>query len=197
MPLAIGIGLSLSNFPLNRSGVAGPAAPTGLAATPGDQEVALAWDDEVGVTWKVYRSLTDDFGSSSELDSGLTDPAYTDTTGTPGTKYFYWVTATNGGDSSPSDSVAGRAFIVIPGGQSAVVTFPPGTWTLGTVFFASTLIDLVEITTPVGSTNYVYFGGDWFNSGNFDPANNVSVSGTGTFINPTGSPATLWDGEPP
>ncbi|MFC2073183.1 hypothetical protein ACFLUU_10935, partial [Chloroflexota bacterium] len=73
-----------------------PAAPTGLAATPGDRQVSLDWDDnsEGDIDgYNVYRSLTSGSGYT-KINSSLVElSTYTDTTLTNGTTYYYVVTA--------------------------------------------------------------------------------------------------------
>ncbi len=113
-----------------------PAAPTGLAATSGVGEVALTWDansetDLAG--YNVYRS-TGTVTKDTPINGGtlLTSPAYTDTTGTPGTAYNYAVTAvdtsTNESDLSgeatgtPSSPEPG-AYGLDLGSDTAYVTF--------------------------------------------------------------------------
>jgi fibronectin type 3 domain-containing protein len=80
-----------------------PAAPTNLVATPGDGEVDLDWDDNTEgdlATYSVYRDTTSG-GPYSQIKTGLTVSAYTDTTVTNGTTYYYVVTAL---DTSSNES---------------------------------------------------------------------------------------------
>jgi hypothetical protein len=84
-----------------------PAAPAGLAATPGDGSVSLAWNDngEPDVAgYNVYRSLGSG-GPYSQLNGALVgSSAYVDTSVTNGTTYYYVVTAedTSGNESADS-----------------------------------------------------------------------------------------------
>ena len=80
-------------------------APAGLTATPGDRRVALTWDPAVGAdSYVVYRSLPGD--APQELQRGVTDTTFTDTTALNGTTYTYFVTSVNpSGESAPADGV--------------------------------------------------------------------------------------------
>jgi fibronectin type 3 domain-containing protein len=83
-----------------------PAAPAGLAATPGNNQVTLDWNEN-GETdfdsYMVYRSVTT--GSPyTQLQSGLTENSYTDETAENGTEYFYVVRAVDNAGNISSDS---------------------------------------------------------------------------------------------
>jgi len=95
-------GLELLSSP---SGAA-PAAPTGLAAVPGDTQVTLSWTGSpAAASYTVYRGTVS--GSETLLKSGLTMPSYTDTGLTNGTTYFYQVAAANNaGISAKSGEVS-------------------------------------------------------------------------------------------
>jgi fibronectin type 3 domain-containing protein len=83
-----------------------PPAPTGLAATPGNYQVALSWSPSAGATsYNVYRSTTS--GGPYTLIEGIGGTAYTDGNGLlDGTTYYYVVTATNrNGESADSSQV--------------------------------------------------------------------------------------------
>ncbi|MEA2328231.1 MAG: endonuclease mitochondrial, partial [Thermoanaerobaculia bacterium] len=80
------------------------AAPTGLAATPGNAHVVLNWTAVTGATgYNVKRSTST--GTETTLASPVTN-SYDDLTAANGTQYFYVVTATNAnGESIPSSEV--------------------------------------------------------------------------------------------
>ncbi len=79
---------------------------TGVAATPGDGEVDLIWDEVVDATYTVKRSETEG-GTYTELDDGLTDESYNDPTAVNSTTYYYVVIATiNGVDGAPSAPIS-------------------------------------------------------------------------------------------
>jgi fibronectin type 3 domain-containing protein len=84
-----------------------PAAPTGLAATAGNTQVSLDWDDNTEgdfADYSVWRSTTSG-GSYTEVASGLTTSAYTNTGLTNGTTYYYVVTAFDTADNESDDSM--------------------------------------------------------------------------------------------
>jgi hypothetical protein len=98
--------------------IAAPPAPTGLAATESDGQVALTWTASPGaVSYNVYRGTTPGGESSTPLNaSPVTDTSFTDTTIDAGTTYYYVVQAVNPyGASDPSN-------------EASVAPLPPG-WT--------------------------------------------------------------------
>jgi cellulose 1,4-beta-cellobiosidase len=83
-----------------------PAAPTGLTATAGDTEILLDWNDNSEsdiASYSVWRD-TSTGGPYTEIASGLTTSAYTDTGRTNGTTYYYVVTAFDNANNESSDS---------------------------------------------------------------------------------------------
>jgi O-glycosyl hydrolase/fibronectin type 3 domain-containing protein len=82
-----------------------PAAPTGLSATAGATQVALAWTASSGATsYNVKRSTVS--GSGYATVSSPTATSYTNTGLTNGTSYYYVVTAvSSGGESGNSSQV--------------------------------------------------------------------------------------------
>lgn len=76
-----------------------PSVPTGLAATPGDTQVALTWNAVSGATsYKLYRG--------GSLINSPTATNYTNTGLTNDTTYSYTVSAVNGaGESAQSSAV--------------------------------------------------------------------------------------------
>jgi uncharacterized protein (DUF1800 family) len=87
-----------------------PSAPTGLMAIVGDKTVSLNWTAATGATsYNVYRGRSSGNESKTALATGLTSPAYKDSSVTNGTTYFYKVTALNGTAASPqSDEVSAK-----------------------------------------------------------------------------------------
>jgi len=86
-----------------------PAAPSGLAATAGDAQVSLDWNDNTEsdlAEYVVYRSL--DGVDYQAVASGVVDSAYVDSGLTNDTTYYYVVTAvdTSGNESAASGPVS-------------------------------------------------------------------------------------------
>ena len=76
--------------------VPAPPAPTGLAATGGDAQVALTWNTSSGATsYNVKRSITS--GSGYSTITNITGTSFTDTGLTNGTTYHYVVSGLNAG----------------------------------------------------------------------------------------------------
>ena len=88
---------------------------TGLAATGGNSQITLDWDNLGTATYTVYRSLTE-VGGYTAVSGVLTDSNYTDTAVTNETTYYYYVTSTaDGSESGPSATVSAAAFTAITG----------------------------------------------------------------------------------
>jgi fibronectin type 3 domain-containing protein len=83
-----------------------PAAPTGVGATPSCTGVSVTWNNSAGATgYDVVRGTV--CGTAVTTFSNVTSP-YSDSTGTPGTAYQYWVVAKNAcGNSANSTCAAG------------------------------------------------------------------------------------------
>ena len=83
-----------------------PAAPTGLTATGSDGSVGLDWADNTEpdlASYNVKRSTTAG-GPYTQIASGLTTSAYTDSTVTNGTTYYYVVTAVDTASNESANS---------------------------------------------------------------------------------------------
>ncbi|MGO8671501.1 MAG: fibronectin type III domain-containing protein [Capsulimonadaceae bacterium] len=88
----------VSGTPVN----SGPAAPTGLTATPGNAQVALSWNPTGGATsYNVYSSTAEGGEGTTPIATGITTSSYTNTGLTNGTSYFYKVAAVNAQGTSP------------------------------------------------------------------------------------------------
>jgi GH35 family endo-1,4-beta-xylanase len=78
-----------------------PAAPTGLAATAGNQTISLDWNDNTEpdlAGYNVYRSMTSGSGYSKLNVSLVSTSDYIDNTVTNGIPYYYVVTAVDSND---------------------------------------------------------------------------------------------------
>jgi len=73
-----------------------PAAPTGLAAVPGNAQISLSWSASSGATsYRVYRGTTAGGESTTAVATGITTTSYTNTGLTNSTTYYYKVAAVN------------------------------------------------------------------------------------------------------
>jgi hypothetical protein len=98
-----------------------PAVPTGLVATPGNAQVALAWNantDPGLAGYYVYRSSTSGGPYTNLTSTPVTNPAYTDTGVVNGSTYYYVVKAVNTASqlSGASSQVSGTPSA--PSGES-------------------------------------------------------------------------------
>ena len=84
-----------------------PAAPTGLAATPGSGQISLDWADSGEGDldgYDVYRSTTSGSGYAKVNASLLTASNYVDSAVTNGTTYYYVVQAIDTSNNASSNS---------------------------------------------------------------------------------------------
>jgi len=146
-----------------------PAAPTGLTASAGDGQVSLDWADNgeadlAGYT--VYRSTTSGSGYAAVTGSLLGTSAYTDTTVTNGTTYYYVVTAS---DTSANESgFSNEASATPQGSTGGPTTMHVASITVGTrnagggQKYARATVTLVDDQgNPVGSATVTgTFSGD-------------------------------------
>jgi fibronectin type 3 domain-containing protein len=137
-----------------------PAAPTGLKATAGNNQVALTWNAVTGATgYDVYRGTSS--GGESLLSAGtnISGTSFIDSTAVNGTQYFYYVTALNGnlqsGHSSevsatPAAPVLGSLVTAISAGGPASGSFLADTdFSGGTVSGGTTAtINTNGVTNP-------------------------------------------------
>jgi len=98
-----------------------PPAPTNLAATAGNAQVALSWTAASGATsYNVKRSTTNG-GPYANVQTGVTGTSFTNTGLTNGTPYYYVVTALNASGESPV-SLQANATPTTPTGDTGGVT---------------------------------------------------------------------------
>ncbi len=85
-----------------------PSAPTGVNATPGDEQVTISWSVSGNTSYNLYWSTSSGVSKASyaEKISNVTTP-FTNTGKSNGTPYYYVVTAVNNyGESSESSQVS-------------------------------------------------------------------------------------------
>jgi len=80
-----------------------PAPPTGLTATPGNNQVTLNWNTSTGATtYNVLQGTAS--GTETTIATGVTSLNYTDTSAVNGTEYFYEVQAANSAGTSTNSA---------------------------------------------------------------------------------------------
>ena len=94
------------NFTIIKAAPTTPQAPTGLAATAGNNQVALAWNASTGATSYNVKRSTVSGGPYGTLATGVSTAAFTDATAGNGTTYFYVVSAVNAAGESANSSEA-------------------------------------------------------------------------------------------
>ena len=98
-----------------------PAPPTGLAATAGDGQVSLDWEDNTEpdvVGYNVYRSETSaSYGAPLAF---VTESAYVDNDVENGTTYYYVVTAVDSATPVPNESDNSNEASATPSSQQTV-----------------------------------------------------------------------------
>ena len=102
--------------------VAPPGVPTNVAASDGTSttSVSVTWTAVTGATsYTVYRSTS--AGTQGSALGSPTAPSFVDSTVTPGTTYYYGVTATNGGGTSAL-SAQNSGFAAVSGGGGGSLT---------------------------------------------------------------------------
>jgi hypothetical protein len=85
-----------------------PAAPTGVTALAGNNQVNLSWTAVTGATgYNVYRGTSSGTETLVAAATNISGATFTDNSATNGTQYFYYVTALNGSlQSGPSSEVS-------------------------------------------------------------------------------------------
>jgi uncharacterized protein (DUF1800 family) len=80
-----------------------PSAPSGLAAAPGNNQVALTWSASTGATGYSIARATASAGPFASVGNS-SSTSFTDTTAANGTAYFYVVSASNAAGSSANSA---------------------------------------------------------------------------------------------
>jgi hypothetical protein len=116
----IGIELRIVSSVVSDNPPPPPTAPTGLAATAGNEQVSLDWNDNTEpdlADYNIYRD-TSSGGPYSPIATDVLLSAYTDTGLSNGTTYYYVVTAVDNSDNESADSGEASATPeALPGGS--------------------------------------------------------------------------------
>jgi autotransporter-associated beta strand protein len=146
---------------LTASDIAALAAPiqtTGLTATGGNGQIALAWSSTTGATSYTVRRATVSGGAYTVIASGVTGTSYTDTNLTNGTNYYYVVTPANAsGDGANSAEATTATIPAAPTGVAAT----GGTGQIALTWNASTganTYNVLRATSPNGGYTTVASG---------------------------------------
>lgn len=100
------------------STTAAPAAPTGLAAKPGNGSIDLTWNPSPGATsYSVFRGTAPGAEGATAIGTTTSD-RFTDSALTNGTGYYYTVAASNTGGASAKSAETNTV-------PTAVVVAPP------------------------------------------------------------------------
>jgi fibronectin type 3 domain-containing protein len=110
-----------------------PAAPTGVTASAGNNQVNLSWTAVAGATgYNIYRGTGSGTETLLAAGTNVSGAAFTDNTTANGTRYFYYVTALNGGlqsgasnevSATPQAPATGALILAISAGGGAAGTF--------------------------------------------------------------------------
>jgi glucose/arabinose dehydrogenase/regulation of enolase protein 1 (concanavalin A-like superfamily) len=103
-----------------------PAAPTGVAATPGNAKVTVTWSAVAGATSYTVKSATTPGGPYSPAGTGLTATSFTHGGLTNGTRYYYVVSASNAGGEGADSTEASATPALPPPAAPTGVTGSPG-----------------------------------------------------------------------
>jgi fibronectin type 3 domain-containing protein len=164
--------------------LAAPSAPTGLAATAGDNSVSLTWTAATfSTSYNVKRSTTSGSGYTTISTTGaVTGTNYTDATAVNGTVYYYVVSGTNGaGESANSSEVSATPNFIsvyepfnygsLPNGTASTGTGETGSWTCGTT--PSIVTGLTYTALPTANSAMSTTGGRMY-------VNLATPTGSGT-----------------
>jgi hypothetical protein len=94
------------------------SAPTGVTATPGNNQVALVWSASTGATGYSIARATNSAGPYASIGQS-SSMSFTDTSATNGTPYFYVVSASNAMGSSANSAAVAAIAVALSRTQAA------------------------------------------------------------------------------
>jgi len=95
-----------------------PVTPSGVTATPGNNQVALAWSASTGATGYSIARATSSAGPYTSIGTS-SSTSFTDTGAVNGTAYYYEVSASNAAGSSASSSAVAATPVALSRIQAA------------------------------------------------------------------------------
>ncbi|TGG90063.1 MAG: hypothetical protein ERJ67_11555, partial [Aphanocapsa feldmannii 277cV] len=138
-----------------------PAAPTGLAATIGDEQVTLSWNNPDNDTISRYEVSSDGGGSFSAISGSAASTINHTITGlTNGTAYGFAVRAVNAAGSGDSSSLSATPAIVIAAPSGLSATVGDSEITLNWTDPDNDIITGYEVSTDGGATFTAINGSD-------------------------------------
>jgi len=180
----------LYRWPTNVIPTNPPAAPTGLTATVGNGRVTLAWNPVAFANTYNVKRATVSGGPYTVIASNLVVTTYDDVSFTPGTTYYYRVSAVNAlGEGPNSAQVSATPTNALPDLVVTAISWTPANPAVGSnVVFRATVRNQGSGATPAG----VILGVGFSVNGNL-----VSWSGSHTASLAPGASLTLAaDGGP-
>src|SRR5690606_15842158 len=82
--------------------------------------VSITWNAVTGATqYLVFRNTVNSSGSATQIGTAASN-SFSDATANPGTNYFYWIKATNGGSASNSSSSNQGSLLAVPSAPTGV-----------------------------------------------------------------------------
>lgn len=148
-----------------------------ISATKGTSTsgCTISWSAQSGATgYRVVRGATSNFANSSILVETVTGTSYTDTTGTAGKTYYYWIVAkkssgyvtssyatgykassSSGGDSAGGSSSGGSTSTSVP--YTVAFNANGGTGSMANLSFAAGATKALTINTFT-RTGYIFVG---------------------------------------
>jgi len=149
----------LYRWPTNAVSTNPPAAPSDLSAAVGNGRVTLTWTAPAYAnTYRVKRSTVDG-GPYSVIASNIAVTTYDDLSFTPGTTYYYRVSAVNSvGESTNSTQVSATPTNALPDVVVTSITWSPASPAVGSnVVFSARVLNQGSGPTPAGITLGVGF----------------------------------------
>lgn len=162
-----------------------PSAPTGVAASAGNEQATITWNAVSGATgYNVKRSTTSG-GPYSNVATNVSGTSYTNTGLTNGTTYYYVVTAVNASGESPISSQVSATPEGSTGGGVTVTTAVPNQspwYNEQHVVVANTVpITALSITVVVQRTTGLSHSGQYNTVGGQITQSNSSTSSAITY----------------